>query len=245
MKIRIKTVESCTSTNDLLRDVMLPEPDDLHFVMAGEQTAGRGQMGNRWHSDKGANILFSVLLTPSPLVIGEGFVLSQAMALAVCRTLQRRLPDDCVWIKWPNDIYVRDKKICGILIENTLKGKTIERSIIGCGINVNQITFPDGLAAPATSLRMLTGRGYEFQSIMDDITGIVASLYQSIREERWGGIEEAYHKRLLWLGEQQTFRDKDGDFRGTIVRVLKDGHLVVMDSDGVERKYMFKEIKKI
>ena len=131
--------DSCTSTNDMLKK----EHGDLLAAVAEEQTAGRGQRGNSWYSEAGRNLLFSVLTEPRGVLASEAFILSQAMALAIARTLEKRLPERGVRIKWPNDIYVAGRKVCGILIENDLQGKRLVRSIIGCGINVNQTRFPE------------------------------------------------------------------------------------------------------
>ena len=108
--------DSCTSTNDMLKK----EHGDLIVAVAEEQTAGRGQRGNSWYSEAGRNLLFSVLTEPRGVQAPEAFILSQAMALAIARTLENRLPERQVRIKWPNDIYVAGRKVCGILIENDL-----------------------------------------------------------------------------------------------------------------------------
>ncbi len=156
--------DSCTSTNDMLKK----EHGDLLAAVAEEQTAGRGQRGNSWYSEAGRNLLFSVLAEPQGVLASEAFILSQAMALAIARTLEKHLPQKGVRIKWPNDIYVAGRKVCGILIENDLQGKCLVRSIIGCGINVNQTRFPDGLAVPATSLALETGREEDREQVLDE-----------------------------------------------------------------------------
>lgn len=236
----------CTSTNDyILQNPDLRPEDRILLVTTDEQTAGRGQMGNTWVSDRASNLLFSMRVRPQELAASDGFVLSQAMALSITRSLQHYLPNDTVWIKWPNDIYVRDCKICGILIENTLQGKFIRQSVIGCGINVNQAEFPEGLAVPATSLRLLNGRGYEGFPLLHDIYVRVHHYYNLIEAGNLAPIREEYHEHLLWLGEQQTFQDSAGTFRGTIQHVEDDGHLIIRDQAGTLRKYAFKEIKRI
>lgn len=240
-------LDQCTSTNDfLLHNPDIQAEEKILLVQTYEQTAGRGQAGNRWISDRAANLLFSVRVRPQHLMAADAFVLSQAMALAIKRSLQHFLPESQpVIIKWPNDIYVQGSKICGILIENTLLGKTVSQSIIGCGININQGSFPEGLAAPATSLRLLTGRGHEISPVLKDIYTRFYVYYDMIESGELDPIREEYHESLLWLGEEHTYKDCEGTFQGTICRVENDGHLILRDSQEKLRKYAFKEIKKI
>lgn len=237
--MKILRFDTCTSTNDVLKE----EQGDFVVAIADEQTAGRGQRGNTWISDKGRNLLFSFLVTPEGLNASEAFVLSQAIALSIYNALVRYIPEDRVSIKWPNDIYVDKKKICGILIENDLQGRRVTRSIIGCGINVNQMSFPDGLAAPATSMALETGNEQSTESVLKDVTNAFVRFYDDIRTGHYRQIREQYHEHLLLCGEQAQYEDKDGVFQGVISHVENDGHLIIKDADGRLRRYAFKEIK--
>lgn len=239
-------LDICTSTNDyLLHNPGLQPQERILLVSTDEQTAGRGQTGNTWVSDRSSNLLFSMRVRPQGLAASGGFVLSQATALSIMHCLQHCLPQDTVCIKWPNDIYVRDSKICGILIENTLQGKFVRQSVIGCGININQEHFPDGLAAPATSLRLLTGDVHEPATLLRDIHSRFSRYYGMIEDGDLLPIRQEYHRHLLWCGQQQTFQDSAGTFLGTIQHVEDDGHLIIRDQAGTLRKYAFKEIKRI
>ena len=231
--------DRCTSTNDMLKT----EHGDLLAAVAEEQTAGRGQRGNSWYSEAGRNLLFSVLTEPQGVLASEAFILSQAMALAIARTLEGRLPEREVRIKWPNDIYVGGRKVCGILIENDLQGKRLMRSIIGCGVNVNQTDFPDGLAAPATSLALETGREEDRELLLDDILAAFETLYRQLCEGLYEGIRRDYHGRLYLRGVKTRFEDAGGVFEGIISRVEHDGHLIIEDAGGEARRYAFKEVK--
>ena len=231
--------DCCTSTNDVLKR----EHGDLLAAVAEEQTAGRGQRGNRWYSETGRNLLFSVLTEPPCVQAPEAFILSQAMALAIARTLEERLPEREVRIKWPNDIYVAGRKVCGILIENDLQGKRLVRSIIGCGINVNQTDFPDGLAAPATSLALETGREEDRERLLDDVLTAFEVLYRRLCEGQCEDIRRDYHERLYLRGVKCRFEDAGGVFEGRISRVEHDGHLIIEDAGGEARRYAFKEVK--
>lgn len=231
--------DCCTSTNDMLKK----EHGDLLAAVAEEQTAGRGQRGNSWYSEAGRNLLFSVLTEPQGVLASEAFILSQSMALAIARTLEERLPEREVRIKWPNDIYVAGRKVCGILIENDLQDKRLVRSIIGCGINVNQTQFPDGLAAPATSLALETGKEEDKERLLDEVLSAFEALYRRVCAGEYEDIRRAYHDRLYLRGVKSRFEDSGGVFEGTVSRVEHDGHLIIKDAGGKDRRYAFKEVK--
>lgn len=237
--MRILRFDSCTSTNDVLKG----EQEDFVIAVAEEQTAGRGQRGNTWISDGGKNLLFSILITPNELNAADAFVLSQGIALSIYNALVRYIPKERVSIKWPNDIYVDTRKVCGILIENDLQGKRVTRSIIGCGINVNQMSFPNGLAAPATSMAMELGKDISRESVLKDVTDKFYQLYIEICGRCYNHIREQYHEHLYLRGIQARFEDKNGEFEGVISHVENDGHLIIKDADGCSRRYAFKEIK--
>ena len=136
-----------------------PPANGAVFV-ARSQTAGRGQGANTWHASPGRNISLSVVAYPGHLPLGRLFALNQVVALAVARTLRALLPPELrtgVLVKYPNDVYVNDRKIAGILIQNGLRGSRLAWSVIGIGLNVNENDFPETLRATATSLRQLTG----------------------------------------------------------------------------------------
>lgn len=231
--------DTCTSTNDVLR----AEHGDMVLAVTDEQTAGRGQRGNQWHSVRGENLLFSVLLTPEALSVSDGFVLSQAMALAIYHGLATCYALDGLSIKWPNDIYVKKRKICGILIENELQGKRLCRSIVGCGINVNQTDFPKGLAVPATSVALETGHHVNRETLFSSVMQRFETLYNEICEGRYWGIREEYGRRLFMRGILARYIDANGEFYGKIERVENDGHLIIVDAAGEICRYAFKEIR--
>ena len=229
-----------TSTNDFLRDY-IPK-DDITIAWAQFQTNGRGQSG-AWVSEPGQNLLFSILLIPSDLAASDGFILSQANALALRDALKEYIDD--VHIKWPNDIYTRNRKIAGTLIENQLQGKYIRRSVIGTGINVNQKHFPEGLAAPVTSIVLETGKTVPPEEILHRFAQQFQTYYQYIQDGLYDYIRKLYCQFIYLLGQQQVFADKDGQFTGTIQGVEPNGHLVILDIYGKERHYAFKEVKMV
>lgn len=231
-----------SSTNDYLHDYQ-PHAS-ITVVTADYQTRGRGQVGNTWVSNRGQNLLFSVLVSPPALRAGYGFVLSQAMALAIRDELLRHIPNG-ISIKWPNDIYCHGRKICGTLIENTLSGSFVARSVIGSGINVNQTDFPSGLAVPPTSLQMELGHAVDVEELLQGILRHFRAYYGEVQCGEYARIRQLYHDSLYMKGKLCTFRDSIGLFQGTILHVEPGGHLVIRDASMHERRYAFKEVKLV
>ena len=167
MKItRFKTLDS---TNKYLQN-LLEEGVDIvdNIVVADFQSSGKGQGKNVWQSENGKNLLFSIALDMSCLRAENQFVLTQMVSIAMINVLKKYLPEESLYIKWPNDIYFKNKKIAGILIKNEIKGMMMGTSIIGIGLNVNQESFDENLPNPI-SMKMITGKDYDLESILNDI----------------------------------------------------------------------------
>ena len=175
-KTDIIWLERVDSTNDEARR-HISEIDNLSVVSALEQTKGRGQRGNRWSSQPGENLTFSLVVKDFRIKANEQSAISQATALSLVDLLSRH--EIKARIKWPNDIYAGDEKICGILIENSLKGSEIDWSIIGIGLNVNQTAFPEDLPNP-TSMKLCTGNSnpYNTREILEEFMGIFTGYYK-------------------------------------------------------------------
>ena len=242
-ELEYRHLEETSSTNDFLRDYTMQPGTQIAVAVADFQTRGRGQVGNTWVSNRGENLLFSVLVCPSALRAGNGFVLSQAMALAIKKVLDRYIGD--VLIKWPNDIYCQGCKICGTLIENTLSGPFVSRSVIGSGINVNQTVFPSGLAVPPTSLHLQMGREMSVDELLDEILRCFRTYFDEVQRGEYERIRRLYHESLYMRGRLCSFIDADGLFEGTISHVEPSGHLIIKDTTGKERRYAFKVVKLI
>ncbi len=226
------------STNDLVRDPSFGHGD---VAMAEEQTAGRGQQGNSWHSEPGANLTLSLVLTPDFLPAGEQFYLLQAVSLGVADTL-RELGLDAR-IKWPNDIYIGDKKVAGLLIENDICGMNVCRTIAGIGLNVNQTRFPDDLPNP-TSIAIEKGAGQDRGAIFEALYDHLMRRYESLRRGETERLARDYHERLYRLGSVHQYSLPDGTtFDGMILGVALTGELqVAHQPSGVVHSYLFKEI---
>ncbi|MCD8317810.1 MAG: biotin--[acetyl-CoA-carboxylase] ligase [Paraprevotella sp.] len=233
-------LDSTDSTNQFLKNYRPVSPKDMTLVTADFQTSGRGQTGNSWESESGANLLFSIKILPKEIEADRQFILSQAIALSIRDTLTTRA--EGFSIKWPNDIYWHDKKVCGLLIENTLVGKHIESCIIGAGLNINQQTFRSQAPNPV-SLRQITGQKFETVFILAEI---IKRFKDYLRDIQTGKADEIarHYKDALYRGHGfYPYEDEKGDFEAEIRDVEPAGHLVLMRRDGTIRRYAFKEVK--
>jgi BirA family biotin operon repressor/biotin-[acetyl-CoA-carboxylase] ligase len=221
------------STNQWLKDHT--EGQTPCVVVADFQTAGRGCGTNTWESEQGKNLLFSVMLHPENLPANKQFQISMAISLAIVDAVGQLVGD--LSIKWPNDIYWRNGKLAGILIENRLQGTLIKDSIIGVGLNVNQREFKSKAPNPV-SLWQITGQETDREQLLQDILE---------RLERYMAPSnlpngEAYRKKLYRRKGFHPYTDKDGAFMAEIAGVEADGHLLLIDDNGQQRRYAFKEV---
>ncbi len=238
--MKIINLSQTTSTNDYIKS--FEQTQEIIVVTTQYQTKGRGQSG-AWVSDQGQNLLFSVKIMPRDIPANQGFILSQANALALRDTITKYLTE--VSIKWPNDIYVKGRKISGTLIENTLSGKNIYQCVIGTGININQIIFPQDLASPTTSIRLLTQRFVSVTQVLDDFLKYFQHYYTLVQDREWQTIQQQYHQHLYQRGVAHPYADQDGQFIGTIQGVETDGHIIILDNQGRQRRYAFKEVRML
>ena len=242
-KMRIKWFDALDSTNnELLRHI--GDYDNLSVVAAVEQTAGRGQRGNRWISAPGDNLTFSLLLKPEGLPAREVMALT-CLATLVVRDVLREEGVPAV-IKWSNDIYVGKRKICGMLVENGLDGADIAWSVIGIGINLNQTEFP-GEVMNAISLKRLTGRTYDLVPFLETVcAGLERRLPELDTQEGRNGLRDAYERDLFQKDSPAPYRDlKTGEEFSGIIRGITPEGLLRIEAEGRERTFGFKEISYI
>ncbi len=237
-------IDETESTNLYLKQQLTDTSvEEFTVIVADFQTKGRGQMGNSWHSENGQNLLFSLLIFPDKVAANEQFVISQIVSIALVEVLLEYISD--VSIKWPNDIYYGDKKIAGILIENNLIGKTIESSIIGVGLNVNQSSFPQYLENPS-SLNIITSKIFDIDVILSKFMHNFMSLYENLRNESRLNIEHTYMKLLYRRNGYHWYADDKGLFKAKIEKVASTGHLWLnVENEFVPRVYAFKEVRFI
>jgi len=234
----IYRIEKTTSTNDDAREAKYVHGD---VIWAEQQTAGRGQRGHKWDSATGDNLTFSTVLAPTFLPVDEQFLLSEVVALALTETFARHGIE--AKIKWTNDIYVGDRKITGMLIENKLRNGGIMRSVAGIGLNVNQTQFDPVLPNPV-SMASATGREFDRHEVLEALRGDLDARYAMLRRGEEDTLQRYYHCRLYRRDEEHWYALPDGSrFRGTIRGVEPSGALRVEHTDGEERSYLFKEIE--
>ena len=249
MEFKVIHIDETDSTNGYFREI--PCHSDANMVVVAEyQTAGKGCGSNSWESERGKNLTFSVLLHPTEIRAKWQFRISEAVSVALCETLEHLFrplsPSDSspdsgaqeVTIKWPNDIYVGDRKICGILIENRLKGSTITDSIVGIGLNVNQREFLSDAPNPV-SICQLTGEETDREALLQAFLKELSKAMEMEPE----ALTEAYHRRLYRREGMHRFSDSQGEFEAKVLNVLDDGRLVLLDAEGKARMYAFKEVQ--
>ncbi|MEJ8769047.1 biotin--[acetyl-CoA-carboxylase] ligase [Prevotella sp. HCN-7019] len=237
--IRLDEVDS---TNTYLRNLE-PLPDaDVVAVTAGHQTAGRGMGSNRWESEDGQNLLFSVLIRPEGVPVAHQFVLSMAEALAVKDALDPLA--DGMSLKWPNDVYWHDRKISGTLIETSLSGKFVKDCIFGTGVNINQREFRSDAPNPV-SLWQITGRDTDINAVLEKALEAFEGYYAMVLAGEYDHVAQLYHEALYRRTGMHAYSDSNGRFMASIVRVGHDGRLVLRDEAGRERSYAFKEVNYI
>ncbi|MGI6232445.1 MAG: biotin--[acetyl-CoA-carboxylase] ligase [Prevotella sp.] len=237
-------VESTNSTNDYLRNLTPVSSESsqpkMIVVSADFQTAGRGQGSNHWESEKGKNLMFSLLCHPVMLPIPSQFLISEAHALSLFDVLSKYA--DGFSIKWPNDIYWHDKKICGTLIETSISNGHIRDCIIGTGVNVNQTEFLSDAPNPI-SLKQITGQDHDPQVLLKEIVEQFEHYFECIVNGDYAEITTRYMSYLYRQKGFFKYRDRDGEFDAAIVEVEDNGHLILRDKEGCIRSYHFKEVE--
>ncbi len=240
-KFNILKFETLTSTNDeakkLLKKEELPE---FTVIVADEQTKGRGQRENTWNNEASKNLIISIIIKPSFLKITSQFYLSKVISLGILEYLNSK--KDNFKIKWPNDIYYNDKKICGILIENSISGSTIKNSVIGIGLNINQKQFPDYLPN-AISLSKIINKEYNLEEELNLLLNSIQNKYQLLINQDFTEIDKLYHKYLYRINEIANYKDVSGTFKGKITGTLPEGKLLIKTSENEIRTYDFKEVE--
>lgn len=241
--MRILRLDEVDSTNTYVEQ----HTADLRHgdvVVTDRQTAGRGQRGNSWESEPGENITFTMLLKPR-IEATQQFMLSCAVALAVCDTLKEMCSIDCL-VKWPNDIYAGDdRKICGILISHSLQGKHINHTIAGVGININQQRFLSDAPNPA-SVWQLTGRRHDCETILHSLADKIDKFTDRLSDPSFRTYIKEEYMRRLWRGDGATYpflETSTGErFDASVVDIEPLGHLLLRYTDGKLRRYAFKEV---
>ncbi|HTQ63951.1 MAG TPA: biotin--[acetyl-CoA-carboxylase] ligase [Puia sp.] len=204
-----------------------------------EQLNGRGQRGKSWVTKPGENITMSILLEPDFLRPMQQFILSASIARGSYDFLIKYFPDDW-YIKWPNDLYWRDRKAGGILIESICKGDKWLFAVVGMGININQTRFPADISR-AISLKQITGKTYEVKKLAMELCNSIGTIYEQLRNEDYDKIIESYNECLYKRNELVRLKKGNIIFETTIKEVTAQGQLITVN--GMERSFDLSEIE--
>ena len=241
------------STMEEVRRCEWPETDFTFGLLTTDfQRAGRGQRGTHWESERGSNLLFSLLFHPAFLPVGHQFLLSAALALSVCEALKTTAAnnghsaDDCerFCVKWPNDVYYADQKICGMLLEHNILGESIQTSVAGVGINVNQKRFFSDAPNPI-SLCKIVAVDIDREALLADVCAKFLVYYERLKQEDWSSVMIEYKHNLYRREGIFPFSDNNGIFMAKIEDVLPNGMLQLRDKQGDIRTYAFKEVSYV
>lgn len=238
-KIKHIYVSETDSTNRYLKEYKGEMGSLITVVQTDYQTDGRGQGRNTWESDRGKNLLVSILIHPFNVPASRQFVLLQAAALAIKKTLEQYAQGFS--IKWPNDIYYNDSKISGTLSECNISSKGIKQCIIGTGININQQVFTSDAPNPI-SLCNISGCEQNIKEVLDHLLTFTEHYISIVEEGRFNDIDKEYKEALYRREGMHPYTDDGGMFMAEIEDITHNGHLLLKKENGRLSEYAFKEV---
>jgi len=252
MDFPLITLKETDSTSRYLNDWCIERHDEVEpftMVLADYQSAGKGQRGNSWESEAGKNLTFSFVIYPDFLPAKRQFLISQLISLGIVEALRKYEDNEesGFSVKWPNDIYYQDKKICGMLIETFLQGMNLGRCICGIGINVNQEQFLSDAPNPI-SLYQIIGKQIERNELLNIVMHEIVSFYDMLQKDEALASAELIKRYTANLYRKEGFhhyKDAEGEFLARFVKVEPDGRLFLEDTEGRMRNYLFKEVQYI
>lgn len=229
------------STNSYLKELIMREKEQPEgtVVITDYQTAGRGQKGNSWESERGKNLTFSILLHPNHIPPGKQFILSQLISIAIVGVLKKY--DRHFTIKWPNDIYWKEKKIAGMLIEVDLTGSSLSNAIIGIGININQRHFKSDAPNPV-SLTQITGKEHNLSELLEKILDSIVDEYNKYTPDNEEEIRQKYMALLFRNKGVYPYLYGEEIFNASIEGIEPNGQLILKKENGSIHTFAFKEI---
>ncbi len=235
--------ESLPSTNDKIKSLITEGLSEYSVVITKFQSAGKGQKGNSWESEKGKNLTFSLFLKPEFILAQDQFIISKFVCLGILDYLKQYSSDFC--IKWPNDIYYKNLKIGGILIENSLSSKFIGSSIIGIGLNINQDKFYSDAPNPI-SLKNIINKDSDLDEVLNELLNNIFKYYSQLDdEENVSNINDMYLNNLFRHNGLFDYKDAEGEFKARIKGISEYGQLILSKENGQEQTYSFKEVEFI
>lgn len=235
-----ETESTNTYATNLLKEISLA---DGTVIYTHKQTKGRGQIGNIWQAENGKNLTFSLILHPGFLAADKQFYLSKITSLAVFGMLTEFLDISLydIKIKWPNDILVNDQKIAGILIENIIRTNHLQNSVIGIGININQLNF-SGIDKQATSLALLLDKVFDLKQLLDLFCKYFEVLYLTLKQGNFSKITETYQQQLYKFNQWANYQTGNQIFCAKIDQIEENGLLVLSNEQNQTLKFNFKEV---
>ncbi|MEA3495152.1 MAG: biotin--[acetyl-CoA-carboxylase] ligase [Bacteroidota bacterium] len=238
---KIIKLDEVDSTNKYaIKELKENRLNERDVVFTQFQTFGKGYGANVWESKKNKNLLFSIIFKPDFISPSGIFLISKIVSLSIKRFVQKYVKED-VFIKWPNDIYVEDKKIAGILIYNELSSESISFSISGIGLNINQVSFSEALPNPV-SLKILTKENHNIDTCLQELIKEIDRFYSIAKNGFIEKIANEYLNSMYLLEKEHIFKDENGNkFNGKIKGISEEGFLLVETKSGTG-KYDFKEI---
>jgi BirA family biotin operon repressor/biotin-[acetyl-CoA-carboxylase] ligase len=243
--IRLKEVDS---TNTYAQNLIKNSDEGNHklngtVILSEFQSGGRGQNDNIWESQKGENLLLSLILIPSFLKAEDQFILSKFLSVSILRCL--KIFGIHSAIKWPNDIYVGNNKIGGILIENVISGSNLRSSILGLGLNINQSNFPDAIPNP-TSMFLIKKEIYKVEDILRKLLEELEKNYKILESNDFEYFNDLYLENLLRFNELHHYRINNKIITAKITGITEYGQLILENGNSKMRNiYNFKEVEYI
>lgn len=232
-------LERVDSTNTYCMKLAEQGEPEGKVVAAFFQEQGRGQRGNSWDSEVGKNLTFSLLLRPLFLKVEDQFDISKAIALSIYDWLKMNSVE--ATIKWPNDIYVGDKKIAGVLIENSFIGPALDVSVIGVGLNLNQTKFSSSLPNPISMIQ-LKGVEYRPEIVLRELMVSIQMRYLQLKFGLRDKVSNDYLNSLYRYSVTSKYSDSNGIFNAKIVGIKPTGELILETEQGQQKCYAFKEV---
>src|SRR5690606_19458948 len=235
----IHFLPECHSTNDVaFQKYRAGDVREGSIIITDKQIQGRGQRGNRWVTEPGVNLTFSLILTPLFLDASEQFELNMAKALGIREALSEY--NSGIMVKWPNDIVHEEKgKLGGILIENTVSNKGIELSVVGIGLNINQVNFP---FINATSMAQLAASPVDKDEIFKVVISRIEKYYLLLKKGNKKTVKQAYRFNLFRFGEVCVYND-GMPYSGKIIGISEEGKLIIEKENSLVYHYSFKEVQ--
>jgi BirA family biotin operon repressor/biotin-[acetyl-CoA-carboxylase] ligase len=225
-------LDTVSSTNNYAMHLLEEqEIEEGMVIMTKYQSKGRGQDDNHWVSEKGSNLLLSIILYPVFITASEQFILNKVLSLAILDYIKHVTHLENSLIKWPNDIYIGQKKVAGILVQNSIQGNRIEHSIAGIGININQVDFPE-FEPEATSLKKETNRAFQLKTSANLLFKKIALRYHQLRSGARETIHWDYLHSLYRFNTWHQYQVGDRKFSAKIIGVNEYGKLVLEETDG-------------